>query len=176
MEDRLLRELLVVSAERKVSRNEFLVTAGKVDQHIYFIESGAVRVFLQTELEELTIRFGYRGSFITAITSFIGGTPSEFYIQAIRATTVRVISKAQFVEFIARDVRYLELYTKILEGLILQQMEREIDLLTQSPTERLQRVLLRSPKVFQEIPSKYIASYLRMTPETLSRIRKVLQT
>jgi CRP/FNR family transcriptional regulator, anaerobic regulatory protein len=176
MEDTLLRELLVVSSEKKVARNEFLVSAGKVDQHIYFIESGAVRVFLQTELEELTIRFGYRDSFITAITSFINGTPSEFYIQAIRATTVRVVSKAQFVDFVAADVRYLQLYNKILEGLIIQQMEREIDLLTQSPTERLQRVLARSPRVFQEIPSKYIASYLRMTPETLSRIRKILGT
>lgn len=175
MEDTLLRELLVVSSERKLARNEFLVSEGKVDQHIYFIESGAVRVFLQTEFEELTIRFGYRDSFITAITSFINGTPSEFYIQAIRATTVRVVSKAQFLEFIAADVRYLQLYNAILEGLIIQQMEREIDLLTASPTERLQRVLQRSPRVFQEIPSKYIASYLRMTPETLSRIRRIVQ-
>ena len=49
-------------------------------------------------------------------------------------------------------------------------MERELDLLTSSPHERIQRVLKRSPQVFQEIPAKYIASYLRMTPETLSRI------
>jgi CRP/FNR family transcriptional regulator, anaerobic regulatory protein len=174
VEDTLLRELLVVSSEQKFARNAFLVSEGKVDQHIYFIESGAVRVFLQTEFEELTVRFGYTDSFITALSSFINGTPSEFYIQAIRATTVRMISKAQFQEFIERDVRYLQLYNAILEGLVIQQLEREIDLLTQSPTERLQRVLARSPKVFQEIPSRYIASYLRMTPETLSRIRKVI--
>jgi CRP/FNR family transcriptional regulator, anaerobic regulatory protein len=170
----LLRELLVVSSEQQFARNAFLVSEGKVDQHIYFVESGAVRVFLQTEFEELTVRFGYSGSFITALSSFINGTPSEFYVQAIRATTVRVIAKAQFLEFIEKDVRYLQLYNAILEGLVIQQLEREIDLLTQSPTERLQRVLARSPRVFQEIPSRYIASYLRMTPETLSRIRKVI--
>jgi CRP-like cAMP-binding protein len=172
VEDGLLQELLAVSSELTVAKNAFIVSEGKVDQHIYFIESGAVRVFLQSEFEELTIRFGYQGSFITSLSSFIKGTPSEFYIQAIRATKLRVISKAQFQEYIDRDDRYLKLYNAILEDLVLQQLEREIDLLTYSPSERLQRVLERSPNVFQEIPSKYIASYLRMTPETLSRIRK----
>lgn len=52
------------------------------------------------------------------------------------------------------------------------EIEREIDILTFSPAERLNRVQERSPHLFQEIPSKYIAAYLRMTPETLSRIRK----
>jgi CRP-like cAMP-binding protein len=174
VEDTLLRELLTISHEQKFAKNAFLVSEGKVDQNIYFIESGAVRVFLQTEYEELTVRFGYNDSFITALSSFINGTPSEFYVQAIRATTVHIVSKAQFLDFIAQDVRHLQLYNAILEGLVIQQMEREIDLLTQSPTERLQRVLARSPRVFQEIPSKYIASYLRMTPETLSRIRKII--
>jgi len=54
----------------------------------------------------------------------------------------------------------------------LQQMERERDLLTSSPMERYLRVKDRSPQLFQEIPNKYIASYLRMTPETLSRLKK----
>ena len=60
----------------------------------------------------------------------------------------------------------------LIENLIVQQLEREIDILTTSPEERYNRVLKRSPKLFQQIPAKYIASYLRMTPETLSRIRK----
>ena len=51
-------------------------------------------------------------------------------------------------------------------------MERERDILTSSPLERYNRVLKRSPLLFQEIPNKYIADYLRMTPETLSRIKK----
>lgn len=63
-------------------------------------------------------------------------------------------------------------YSRLLELLITQLIEREIDLLTTSPIERLNRVLLRSPHLFRHIPLKYIASYLRMKPETLSRIRK----
>lgn len=173
VEDTLLRELLTDSRVLTLPKNQFLVSEGVVDQHIYFIESGAVRVFLQTEFEELTIRFGYKDSFITSLSSFINGTPSEFYIQAIRGAQVRAISKQQFETAINTDIRYLQLYNAILEGLVIQQLEREVDLLTASTSERLQRVLKRSPKLFQEIPSKYIASYLRMTPETLSRIRKI---
>ncbi len=172
MEDTLLRELLAFATERKVAKNEFIISEGHIDQNIYYVKSGAVRVLLQTEFEELTIRFGYQDSFITSLTSFIKGTPSEFYVQAIRATTLYVVPKVKFMELVATDEKYLKLYAAILEGLVIQQMEREIDLLTPSPAERLKRVMERSPRVFQEIPSKYIASYLRMTPETLSRIRK----
>ena len=62
----------------------------------------------------------------------------------------------------------------MLGELIYQQMERERDILTSSPLERYKRVLSRSPQLFQEIPNKHIASYLRMTPETLSRLKKIL--
>ena len=64
------------------------------------------------------------------------------------------------------------LWTQILENLVIQQMEREIDILTNSPKERYLRVLKRSPQLFQEIPNKHIANYLRMSPETLSRLKK----
>lgn len=60
----------------------------------------------------------------------------------------------------------------MIENLVTQQTDREIDLLITSPIERLKRALATSPNLFQEIPLKYIASYLRMKPETLSRIRK----
>jgi hypothetical protein len=63
-------------------------------------------------------------------------------------------------------------WQSVLESLILQQMNREIDLLISSPKERFDRVLARSPRLFQEVASRYIANYLRMKPETLSRLKK----
>ena len=63
-------------------------------------------------------------------------------------------------------------WVNILQTLSLQQLDREIDLLTTSPKARYERVLERSPRLFQEIPHRYIANYLRMTPETLSRLKK----
>lgn len=174
MESELLERLLEEASDRKVARNEFICQYGVIDKNIYFVEKGAIRVFLQNEHEEQTIRFGYQGSFITALSSFLQGVPSVYYIQAIRASDLKVISKEQFEKLVVTDPRFLKLYNQILEQLVIQQLEREIDLLTVSPTERLQRVLSRSPQLFLEIPSRYIASYLRMTPETLSRARKML--
>ena len=59
-----------------------------------------------------------------------------------------------------------------MEYLIYTQLEREKDILISSPHTRYERVLKRSPQVFQYVPHKYIASYLRMSPETLSRLKK----
>lgn len=157
--------------KRSISKGQFLIREGEVEHNLYLVESGALRVFYLTEFEEMTIRFGYKGSMITSLTSFIKGTPSEFYIDAIRKTTVNVLSKENLMNLVNESNDTLKHYVALLESLITQQIEREIDLLITSPNERLRRVLERSPALFQEIPLKYIASYLRMTPETLSRVR-----
>ncbi len=155
-----------------LKRNEFLKVKGSTDLHLYYVESGSLRVFMEDEYEEHTIRFGYKNSFIAALDSFISEKPSDLYIQAIKKCELKVIHKNVFMDFIGSTTENLSLWHKILAQLIFQQMEREVDILTQSPTERYRRVLQRSPQLFQEVPHKYIASYLRMTPETLSRIKK----
>ncbi len=169
--EKLLLALDTISHEKILLKGEFLLKEGQVENNIYFVKSGALRVLLLSEFEELTIRFGYEGSLITSLSSFIKGTPSEFYMEAIRKTTLHVVPKTTLLKLVNEDAESLKEYIALLENLITQQIEREIDLLTVSPSERLKRVLDRSPNLFQEIPLKYIASYLRMTPETLSRIR-----
>lgn len=166
----ILQELMAGLEPVVYQRNEYLIKEGEVEHHAYFIKDGAVRVFLVTEHEEHTIRFGYRNSIITSLSSFITGKPSEFYLQAIRKSEIYRIPKSNFLEKLSAHPEGIQAYNNMLQELIIQQMEREVDLLTQSPSERLKRVLERSPQLFQEIPSRYIASYLRMTPETLSRL------
>ena len=144
---------------------------GEIERDIYYVVSGAIRVIYLTEFEEQTIRFGYEGSIINSLSSFLKGAPSEFYIEAMRKTHVKIISKEAFLKLVYESLENLRQYTTMLEEVITQQIDRETDLLTASPAERLRRVLARSPNLFQEVPLKYIASYLRMKPETLSRIR-----
>jgi CRP-like cAMP-binding protein len=153
-----------------IGRNEFLKVKGSIDTNIYYVESGSLRVFILDEYEEQTIRFGYKENLIVSLDSFLTGKPSDFFIQAIKKTTVKVVTKQQIDTFFKTSEN--NLWTNILEGLILQQMEREVALLTNSPKERYQRVLRRSPQLFQEIPNRYIANYLRMSAETLSRLKK----
>jgi CRP/FNR family transcriptional regulator, anaerobic regulatory protein len=155
-----------------ISRNSNLILEGQTESSIYYILSGAVRAVYTTDNEEHSIRFGYEGSIITSLQSLLNNKPSSYSIQAIRKTEfIRIPSKLLF-NTIEIDTELNHLYKSLIENLIVQQLEREIDILTTSPEERYNRVLKRSPKLFQQIPAKYIASYLRMTPETLSRIRK----
>jgi len=155
-----------------LERNKYLAEHGAVEKKLYYVVSGSLKVCMRDGVEEHIVRFGYEGDFITSLDSFISGTPSDFYIQAIKRTEVKVISKAAYLSFIERSPANRQLWQIMLEQLVLQQLEREKDMLTSSPKDRYLRVLRRSPQLFQQIPHKYIASYLRMAPETLSRLKK----
>ena len=166
------QEKLWNSEEIHLKRNEFLKVGGTINTNLYYIISGALKIFIINDSEENIIRFGYKNNFISALDSFISKQPSHLYIQAIKKTTLKSISKEKLDNFTQKDIENLKLWNCILQELALQQAEREIDILTTSPKERFLRVYKRSPQLFQEIPSKYIASYLRMAPETLSRLKK----
>jgi len=159
-----------------LKRYEYLTRAGDVERHLYWVESGALRAIYLSAEEEHSIRFGYAGSLINALPSYFSAQPSELYVQALRETVVKAIPRHTILSYVESDADRGRSYRLLLELLAVQQNERELDLLTSSPMQRLQRVMQRSPKVFQEIPAKYIASYLRMTPETLSRLRKELNS
>lgn len=149
-------------------KGQYLTREGEVERKLYFIESGAVKIYFLSEMGEKIIRLGYDGSILNSLSSFFTQAPSDLYIEAIRETKVKYLSKAKVATLMANSNRY----SQFLESLLVQQLERELDLLHDSPSLRLERVLARSPHLFQHIPLKYIASYLRMSPETLSRIRK----
>ncbi|MFK8036896.1 MAG: Crp/Fnr family transcriptional regulator [Crocinitomicaceae bacterium] len=158
--------------ELTLKRNEFLKLGGEKDLNIYFVEEGCLRLFVVDEEHEHIIRFGYQGNIVAALDSYISEQTSDLYIQAIRKTKVKVFSKSKFEKLINRSEKFKTIWLKVIEQLVFQQLEREIDILTASPLKRYKRVVSRSPQLFQEVPHKYIASYLRMTPETLSRLLK----
>ncbi len=155
-----------------LKRNDNLKLQGTIDTHLYYIVSGSLKLSIMIGDEEQIIRFGYKDNFITALDSFITEKASPFIFQAIKKTEIKVITKSAYLELILQSEENKMMWDKLLEQLILQQLEREIDILTTNPKARYERVLARSPQLFQEIPHKYIASYLRMTPETLSRLQK----
>lgn len=149
-------------------KGDILTREGSIENNLFFIEDGAVKIYYQSELSEHIIRLGYNGSILNSLTSFLTQTPSELIIEVIRESNVKILKRYHVMKIIENSTGY----GKFLEKLITEQLEREIDLLQDSPSKRLDRVLKRSPHLFQHIPLKYIAIYLRMSPETLSRIRK----
>lgn len=167
-----LKETGIFKKQVILERNDYLKNYQSVDTNVYFVESGSLRIFAIDEGEERNIRFGYSNNIIVSLDSFISGQPSDFIMQAIKKTILSVASKADFMHLIHSSQEHFRWYQNLLEDLVLQQIEREKDLLTNSPKLRYERVLKRSPQLFQEIPHKHIANYLRMTPETLSRLKK----
>ncbi|MFK8103704.1 MAG: Crp/Fnr family transcriptional regulator [Saprospiraceae bacterium] len=149
-------------------KGQFLTAAGAIENKLYLVEEGAVKIYYLSELGEKIIRLGYNGSIMNSLASFLTQVPSDLYLEAIRTTKVKVLSRDSVLKIKDQSQGYSE----FLESVLVQQLEREIDLLLDSPVQRLERVLLRSPLLFQYVPLKYIAAYLRMSPETLSRIRK----
>lgn len=170
-EEKLIATFEDAGIKKVIQKGAFLVKEGEIEKHLYLIETGAVSVFYLSGNEKHIIRLGYKGSLVNSLSSFLKQQPSEFYLEAIRKTTLKVLSKDQLMELVNENEESLRQYIQLLERLITQQIDREIDLLIHSPAERLKRVLERSPNLFQQIPLKYIAAYLRMTPETLSRVR-----
>src|SRR5687767_2597692 len=91
---------------KTLSKDEILLKEGQVETRLYFIDSGAIRVFLLSEYEEVNIRFGYSGSIINSLASFLKQEPSAFYIEALRKTTVKVLSRDQLLTFINQSDVY----------------------------------------------------------------------
>lgn len=159
-------------ASKTFERNEFLCRLGQVEKNLYLLKSGAIRAFYFDGEAEQSIRFGYENSVINSMKSFFNQSPSEIQLQTLRKTEVLVLPRQDYMAFIESSREAMQSHIQVMNSLTLSMMERETDLLIKSPKLRYQRVLARSPQLFQEIPLKYIASYLRMTPETLSRLRK----
>jgi CRP-like cAMP-binding protein len=156
------------------SNGSFLAHAGRVSSAIYFISSGIVRVFTVHQDKEVCLDFAFPGQFSTAYASFITQSPSIVSLQAI--TPVNGFA------FYYKDLQ--ELYSKsheaertgrlLAEYQYLRKYRRELAFLQLTARERYIQLLEEYPQVVQQVPVKYIASYLGIEPESLSRIRKGL--
>lgn len=170
--DTLLNDFVSLwKAAKEYKRNEFVIHNRQIEKYIYFIEEGTCCITYPDTEEDIVVGFGYPNTFLFS-PSILTNEPTEHDVKTIKKTVLKSIDKTVFFDFIFAHEQLKQIWYKQLELLLVAQIDRQVDLLISSPEERLQRLLKRSPHVFQLVPSKYIASYLRMTPETLSRIKK----
>ena len=158
--------------DKRLESKEVLLNFKQQDSNLYFVKSGCVRLFeIEKNGEQINLGFGYENSLITCFQTFIEGKPSLISIEAILETELIAISKADLMQLIHSNSEIALWYQSMLEYTLTGHIQRQVELLTLKPYERYDVFVKRSGHLINRIPLKYIASYLMMKPETLSRIR-----
>lgn len=152
-------------------RGSLVSEAGRVERHAYIVEEGVQRIYVEHDGNEHCLGFAYGNSWSGDYDSFIGQRPGRFQVQAITDSVLLGIEHADLQRLYDRIPAMERWGRLILEEVMQGRATREIELLTLSAEERYRRLLKRSPHLLQLVSQKDIASYLRMTPETFSRLR-----
>jgi CRP-like cAMP-binding protein len=167
-------KLLAANWQKKknLSAKEMLVDFDQRDTNLYFVVKGCVRLFVVNQKDEaVTIGFGYENTIITSFQSFVEEKPSALAIEAVLPAELMYITKTSLMELIAAHHDIAKWYQTIIEQTLSGHIQRQIELLTLRPRGRYDAFVKRSGHLVNTLPLKLIASYLMMTPETLSRIR-----
>ena len=156
----------------ELKRGDWLWQAGQSETRIFGLVSGALRIGYRDDQDCLhTLRLAYTGDVVAALDSFAHGRATVLNAEALRKTQLKILNKTDFEVFLAACPERLAAWQAFLLNSLAEQVERECDLLQTSAKARYEKVWARSPRLFQEVPLRYIAAYLRMSPETLSRLR-----
>lgn len=154
------------------TKNEYLTKVGETEQYIYFVEDGVQRGFHLVDGEEICVAFSFDHSYSGVVDSFLTQTPAKYYLQAISDSALLRLSYHDLQGLYDRH-KSIERWGRLIsETILIGKANREVAILSYTAEERYRRLMTQSPRCIQLIPQKYLASYLRMTPETFSRLRK----
>ncbi|MBF2709910.1 Crp/Fnr family transcriptional regulator [Flavobacterium soyangense] len=157
---------------RTFEANEIILFEGQVENYMSFIDKGIVRYYAVHNEKEITFDFAFQNSFYCAYDSFYTRKKTAVYIQAITPCVLHSISHESLNALYAMCETSKKLGQIATEYLLSKKVKREMDLLLKTPQERYEALFTEQSKLIQSIPQKYIASYIGVVPETLSRIRK----
>lgn len=155
----------------KYGKGEMILTEGEVCRGISYIEKGLVRQFYNKNGKEVTEHLGVDHTIFMCIESLFKEEPTRLQVEALEATLVYILPKAKLEAAAIRNVNIQMLYRKILEESLIQSQVHADLMRFETAPNKYKRLCELSPQVVLRAPLTHIASYLQMTPETLSRIR-----
>lgn len=155
----------------KFAKGETILSEGEVCENIYYIERGLIRQFYFKNGKQITEHLGEDRTIFMCIESLFREEPTKLQVEAIEPTTVYALPKRRLEQVALHNVNIQILYRKILEeSLIISQVHADL-VRFETAQDRYKKMCKLSPQVILRAPLVYIASYLQMTPETLSRVR-----
>lgn len=155
-------------------KNEYFVQADETSVYVGFVVKGIFRYRCTNRAEGKTynVGFAFSDEFIADYPACLYGLPSEMDIQALTACDV-YMCEARHVEQLYGQSMEMQRYARVTaEQLFLQTFSRYLDVYRKTPEERYRELLQRCPELLQVLPLKEVASYLRITPTTMSNIRR----
>lgn len=155
----------------KFAKGQMILSEGEICKHIYYIEKGLVRQFYFKKGKEVTEHMAVEGNIVMCIESLFKEEPTSLQVEALEPVLIYALPKARLEEVALHNVNIQILYRKILEeSLILSQVHADL-LRFETAQDRYRKMCKLATQVTLRAPLVYIASYLQMTSETLSRVR-----
>ena len=155
----------------KKSKGQIVSMVGEKNEHVYVLKSGIIRLFyIDAEGKEVTRFFGAEGSIGGAIEGYL-----PYAIEALENCEFFRIEHKKIKELFEGDIYWLKIWNILLQNSLQYKIYRESSFLTQSATERYLDFKKMYPAVEDRVRQSYIASYLGITPISLSRIRRTLK-
>ncbi len=160
---------------KKIRKRQYLLQEGNICRHLAFVEKGLLRSYnVDDKGIEHMIHFAWEGWWMADMLSFLSIEPSTYHIDAIEDSELLLISKPDFEEMLLK-VPVMERYFRILfQNNIISKERRLISSISNSAEEKFIHLSATNPELIKRIPQQLVASYLGITPETLSRIKNKL--
>jgi CRP-like cAMP-binding protein len=160
---------------KKIRRKQYLLQEGDICRHLAFVENGLLRSYnVDDKGVEHMIHFAWEGWWMADMLSFLSVEPSSYHIDAIEDSELLLITRPDFEEMLLK-VPVMERYFRILfQNNIISKERRLISSITNSAEEKFLHLSATNPELIKRIPQQLVASYLGITPETLSRVKKKL--
>lgn len=155
-----------------VPKGTILLKEGQVCRSIYFIERGQLRTYYNKNGKDININFYFENNFATNLKSLVEETPSAFYIEAMEHTRTWKFDKEQIVRLYGQSKEIESFGRRLLEKLLVKQEEHSNIFKLYSPKERYNYVARHYPHLLQRVSLSQLSSYLGISRETISRIRR----
>jgi len=162
---------------KKIRKRQYLLQDGDVSKSVAFVEKGALRLYhVNEDGTEQIMRFALEGQFITDLYSFLTTEPSVYNIDAIEDAELVLITKSASEELRKLSSKYQEYIFQVTSEAYVQLEKRLTSIISLTLEERYKDLTANYPDIIQRVPQHMIASYMGLTPETLSRVRKRIST
>lgn len=169
--DKELEDIVSKFKLKRVRKHDFLLRQGEICKDLIFVQQGCLRLYYLQDDVEVSVWFALKHSSAIEIYSFISETPTNNFLQAIEDTEILYLPKSELNNLYQSHPKMQEMMRKFWEDVILHLLERFTALQRDSAEQRYLD-LLNKPELLQTIPQKYLASFIGVTPTSLSRIKK----